>query len=432
MSILRHARRLALPRSTPGPRARRWALAALALAVGTARPARAMAPAAQRKGPIEIEWRGEVHHADALPDGLEPGARAAIESWAPWMEAQRYRGGLSADGRVLLLVPARSKIAKRLDLIERTSAHFDQALPLPKRRLAADKTPEPGNPAPEPAGPDGGTPADAAQTQDPAPQKPADGSWSYSWSDDGPPRETETAVVLELGDRSDQALVIRHLAKEHPYLSAFPAETVSGFSLERPLVASWLANEPENEEWSPDAELVHRTATLLFLRRFGQQPFWVQTGAAWNTEIALLDGVWCFPYRAEFIFAVEHSGWPTALGNMYAKRAKQPFRLDEVADWKRGTWDKDAALQSWGLAAWFATEHPGVLSEILEDLYEHRDKANRVDLGNGSWKRIPGWEVSVADQAAILERHLGPQVFEDVTEAFRNARRGALAKTRVR
>lgn len=391
-----------------------------------------MEPAAQRKGPVEIEWRGEVHHPDALPEGLEPGARAAIESWAPWMEAQRYRGGLSADGRVLLLVPARSKIAKRLDLIERTSAHFDQALPLPKRRRAADKTPEPGTPAPEPAGPDGETPADAAQTQDPAPQKPADGSWSYSWSDDGPPRETETAVVLELGDRKDQALVIRHLAKEHPYLGAFPAETVSGFSLERPLVASWLANEPENEEWSPDAELVHRTATLLFLRRFGQQPFWVQTGAAWHTEIALLDGVWCFPYRAEFIFAVEHSGWPTALGNMYAKRAKQPFRLEEVADWKRGTWDKDAALQSWGLAAWFATEHPGVLSEILEDLYEHRDKANRVDLGNGSWKRIPGWEVSVADQAAILERHLGPQVFEDVTEAFRNARRGALAKTRVR
>lgn len=391
-----------------------------------------MEPAAQRKGPVEIEWRGEVHHPDALPDSLSEGARAAIESWAPWMEAQRYRGGLSADGRVLLLVPARSKIAKRLDLVERTAAHFDRALPLPKRRRAAEdgKQQDPAEPAPE--GQNGGSPVDPAQSQGQSPEKPSDGSWSYTWSDDGPPRETETAVVLELGDRQDQALVIRHLAKEHPYLGAFPAETVSGFSLERPLVASWLANEPENEEWSPDAELVHRTATLLFLRRFGQQPFWVQTGAAWHTEIALLDGVWCFPYRAEFIFAVEHSGWPSALANMYTKRAKQPFRLDEVADWKRGTWDKDAALQSWGLAAWFATEHPGVLSEILEDLHEHRDQANRIDLGNGSWKRIPGWEASVADQAAILERHLGPQVFEDVTEAFRNARRSALAKTRVR
>ena len=391
-----------------------WVLAALAMSA----PAVVLTPHAnaQRRDEVEIEWRGKVHNPTSLPEGLSEGAQKAIATWAPWMEAQEYRGALNADGRVLLLVPARSKVTKRLALVERTAAHFDSVLPLPARRRAGE---------------DGAVP-EGPEAPEAPPQEPGDGSWTYTWTDDGAPRETETAVVLELGDRADQALVIRHLAKAHPYLGNFPAETVSGFSLERPLVASWLANEPENEEWSADAELVHRTATLLFLRRFGQQPFWVQTGAAWHTEIALLDGVWCFPYRAEFIFEVEHSGWPGMLAGLYTKRAKEPFRLAEVADWKRGTWNRDAAVQSWGLAAWFAAEHPGVLSEVLEDLHELRDRQNRVDLGDGAWKRIPGWEVPPPDQAAILERHLGPKVFETVTEAFRNARRGSLSKSRAR
>jgi len=407
------------------------------------------APSSTPTPKAEAMWLGKAHNLDKLPDTMPLSTRTTLAEWRSFLEGKGYRAWVAKDGRVVLLMPQRSKGDKRMELVERTLVAFDAVLPVPASRLESAAVPEVSAPAAPaaPAAPEGSkeagngegmarvTPQIETPPEDDLPPgavRAADGSWTYTWKEDGAAPDTETAVILELGKREDQRAVIAHLEKLHPYLGAFETGNLAGFSLERPLVAAWLANEPENEEWNPDAELVHRTATLLFLRRFGSQPFWLQTGFAWHLEIAIVGGIWCFPYRAEFIFAVEHTAWPANLESMFEKRAKQPFGLGEVAHWKRGTFDRSSATKSWGTAAWLATQRPAEFSAALEALRIHRDTNNRINLENGEWRRIPGWEVPQAVQAEVFERHFSPKIWAELTDAFRGARTGALAKTRAR
>lgn len=399
----------------------------LALAAPDARvePHAANGPAA-KKG-ATVVWRKKKHQVDALPEDMPAPAQEAVRMWADWCVEHDLHASLNDDGRVLLLTSARGRADKRLALVERTAKHVDAILPLP-----ASRTAPPGGQAP--AGDAGGDTDGAAGASDRSQDEGggSTGSRSWSWVDDGGPLETETAVIFELDTRADQAKVVEHLRESYPYLADFDASGLAGFSLERPLVAAWLAAEPENEEWNPDAELVHRTATLLFLRRFGRQPFWLQTGVAWQVEQALCGGVWCFPYRAEFVFAVEHTGWPERLAALFSGRDKRAFDVAVVANWKRGTFRADEALMAWGVAAWFASERPGVLSEVLEDLRRHRDANDRMETGEHSWQRIPGWEVPVEVQRETFERHTSPRLWTELTQAFERAKSAPWSKPKPR
>jgi hypothetical protein len=176
------------------------------------------------------------------------------------------------------------------------------------------------------------------------------------------------------------------------------------------------------EEWNPDNELVNRLAQLLLLRRFGQQPNWLLYGWAWTAEITLLDSVYCFPYRDEFVWATEHTAWPGMLRELFKRRASKPVRPEEFAGWPRGTYRDTEAKISWGVVDYLVRNRSADLPAMLEALRAYRDEHDREIVDGLTWQRRRNYVIPLEEQERMMDEHLGEDIWRDMTRWFRKDR----------
>jgi len=141
-------------------------------------------------------------------------------------------------------------------------------------------------------------------------------------------------------------------------------------------------------------------------------------GWAWTCEMRLLKGIWCYPYRDEFVFTVEHTSWGLDLRRMMKDRRGKPIASDELIGWRRGVWDGDAARIAWGLVDHLLREHPAEVPRFLEELRLWRDEHDRIENGDGTWRRDPAFVIPADVQREALERAFGDDLFEKVSRAF--------------
>lgn len=389
----------------------RTTMIALVLAAG----ATAMGGTA-RGDEVLVRHDGRPYPIDELPEELGEAPRAAALAWAAWCAENEYRMELDESGRVLLITATKSKKASKLmRLVDKTTKRFDELLPPPPPvTKAADGAPEDGA-----GGADGGDAAGDDENEVDGEGESGD-EWflpETQWGTGTTPLDTETAVLFVLRDPRDQGKLLDELAAQHDYLAGWArgAKDLIGFVLESPLVGAYLENAPILEEWRPENELVHRLTELLFLRRFGRQPWWIQQGVAWTLEHDLEKGMYCFPYRNEFVYAVEHDAWPDSVRNLYKRKGKEvaPLDLELLSKWNRGSFQSVPAWTSFGATYYLIHEHGDALPAFLLDLRAYRDAHERKDNGDGTWTRIIDYEIP---REALLERmqaHFGADVLTD-------------------
>lgn len=382
-------------------------------------------------GGAPVRWKGKEFTSESLPADLPASARQAVIAWSSWAEKGGYRCDFDAQGRLMLVTNAKSsRQAEQVKLVAKAVTWVDRVLPAPDRKsvVAPPKNePAPKKPpsaAPIPEDPESAPPAVAP----PTPARETKGKTTGAtkpWGTGSIEPDTETAVLVIVDGEEDYGGLVDHLAASHAYLRpwAESARKQTGFTLEQPLVGAFVVGAAVQEEWDEGHEILNRAVQLLTLRRFGQQPNWIVQGIAWSAEMAHDGTVYCFPYRDEFVFTVEHGGWPDDLRAMFKDRAQKPIEIGEVAGWQRGTWDGTAAKCSWGLVE-HLLKAPGKLSAAMEELRQVRDADNRRPSGPGTWERIPNWEVPADRQLAVLERSFGANVLELATQSFASLRGG--------
>ena len=366
--------------------------------------------------PAPMHWKGKRLALDSLPPELPPAARAALEAWQPWCSDHAYRLDLESSGKVLVLSrDSNSRIDQQLEFVEAVLARFALELPPPAARLPV---PEPGAPAPEPAP----VAKDVPRPEDPEDPDGGDHPWKLTstkpaertsaapktttWGAQGMAPDSQTVVLCLVRDQDDFVMLLRHLARTYPYLAAWTdaARANQGFVLGEPCIGAYLELPEGVEEWNPDNELVHRVARLLALDRYGELPNWFLLGYAWQQEIALLKGVYCFPWRDEFVWATEHGGWPSAVKARYAKARLAPA---DFMNFRRGKYVDEMAKASWAMTAFLVTREREKLPALLEELRVRREVGARVQDGPNTWRKDPDYEVPLGEQVKLFQKHLG-------------------------
>jgi hypothetical protein len=380
----------------------------------------------------DVHWGARRLDPGALPAELPERARAALEAWHPWASGHAYRLDLDASGR--LLVVSRSSNDRAPALLELACTvltRFDRELPAPAVRLQAPdplvaaKPKEPEKPKPaagekplpeDPEDPEGSHPWKLAPPK-PAPVTSAPLVVS-KWGSHGAPLDTETMTLFIVTDQDDFESLLKDLAARFAYLETWAreAEALQGFVLGDPLCAAYLERPDGVEEWDPDHELVNRFARLCLLRRFGELPNWFAQGYAWHMEIALKGAVYCFPWRDEFVFATEHSGWPQAVRERYAK---ERLEARHFMGWRRGKYLDAEAKASWGTSEYLLTKEGERLPALLEELRVFREEHGRIQDDPLSWRRDLDYEIPVNEQHKLFVKVLGPQYLERATVFLR-------------
>lgn len=379
--------------------------------------------------PAPIHWKEKRLALDALPSELPPAARAALQAWHPWCSDHAYRLDLEASGKVLVLSRASNdRIDQELELVEAVLARFAVELPPPAARLPV---PEPGAEAPPPApvakdtplpedpeDPDGGDHPWKLTSTKPA-ERTSAAPKTTTWGAQGVEPDTQTVVLCLVRDQDDFVLLLRHLAETYPYLAAWTeaARANQGFVLGEPCIGAYLERPDGVEEWNADNELVHRVARLLALDRYGELPNWFLLGYAWQQELALLKGVYCFPWRDEFVWATEHGGWPAAVKSRYSRARLAPA---DFMNFRRGKYVDEMAKASWAMTAWLVTRERARLPALLEELRVLREVQARVPDGPGRWRKDPDHEVPLAEQVKLFQKHLGADYLARATAFVRD------------
>jgi hypothetical protein len=361
-------------------------------------------PALPRPDQLTVRWKDKDVQPDAIATELGPQPRAAVESWAPYALEHGYRMFLTEDGRVLLLAPERNKSARdERGLIEKTCKYVDAILPAP-----AEEEPEP---QPEPPADGGGE---------------GEGAWetTWSWGAGEWRRDAETAVLVQARNAEDYAAAVESLAQRFDYLRGWvdSAKQYTGASLEAPLAAIWLLADDDLEEWNPRNELVHRLATLLVLRRFDRQPAWILQGLAWHVEHELLGAHYCFPWRHEYVYEVEHTRWAIMLRDAHAQTDE--LRMQDVAALSRGDFRIEHAQNAWGAMTFLVREHPVALPAFLESVRALQAEQGVIHHDDGTWETVPGYEPSPEDQLRLLREAAGEDVLVELLAHYRSGKAG--------
>lgn len=378
----------------------------------------ALAALAGAEEKVPITWLQKKFTPEALPKELGEGPRQAIAAWQAWAAKLGYRFDLDAAARVMLVTPRdNSRGEARMKVIARTVAWFDALLPAPARAAGETVATTPGE-AREPQGipedPESPPPGAPPTRESPRETKPV---VIQSWGTGSIEPDTQTAVMLVLDDQRDYQSVLDFLARSKPFLEGWveKAREHTGFVMEDPLCGAYLENADGQEEWNPDHELCDRVAQMMLLRRFGQQPYWLVQGFAWEAEMAYDGSIWCYPYRTEFVFTAEHSAWPSDLRAMFKDRAQKPLQMVELATLQRGRYDGTAARFAWGLVHYLALSSPAKLPAMLEDMRVFRDGHNQRKTGESTWVRIDGYEIPLDRQLEFLRKHAGADVMKSAS-----------------
>lgn len=372
-------------------------------------------------GNVTITWKDATFAPSKLPAELPESARAAVEEWDDWAKKHEYRMTIDPAARLVLVTPAERSIhEKQSEILARTAKWFDELLPVPDRTpIVKASEAETSKPAPEkppdvipedPESPPVGAPP-------PKPAKTEVAKKPTSWGAASLKPDSQTGVMLVIRDEKEFGTALDELGKTHAYLKDWLAlaRKNTGFVLEQPLCGAYIENASGQEEWSPDHELLNRIAQMLLLSRFGQLPNWLVQGVAWEAEMAFDQSIWCFPYRDEFVYTVEHAAWPTEVKNKFKDRAKDPLKMDEFATWKRGTYEHDAAQTSWGVVHYLATQHKAKFSQTLEEFRQTFDVQNRKPKPDGTWERIKDFQLPASAQLKILTKYTDADFLKKAT-----------------
>lgn len=368
-----------------------------------------------------VTWNGVSHAVDKLPAEMPLPAKVAIDQWSAWAVKHGYRLTLGPDGRVLFV--SATSVTAQMELAQRTLTFFDEHLPAPPREKIAARPLSAGG------GRGGGIPEDPDDVIPEDPEDEHSGSesleralygWSEQWGAGSQELDRDTITLMVIDGESDYSDAIDHLATLAPYLEEWTenARENLGFVLEKPMCGAWVLGGEGQEEWSPDAELVHRLSELLLARRFGRQPYWLSQGWAWYAETELRGAIYCYPYRNEFVYVVEHTAWPHDVKKLAAELGE--FDIEMIASLVRGEWNGRAARFAFGAVAYLASAHADALPRVLEELRLAWDEGNRTDLGGGDWRRDQKWEVPLAEQIEILRAHTGSDVLAKFVESLRD------------
>jgi len=230
------------------------------------------------------------------------------------------------------------------------------------------------------------------------------------------------AEILELRNLEDARSLRRYITERQAWFDARDDSSLVGFVIPRPLLGAWVREVPGQEEWRPANELVNRLTQLVVLRRVGQLPFWIEQGLAWTVEQEVEGSIYCFPYRAEFVWASEHDRWDRRVRSLMAERRMKVVDLGTLASWPRATFDAESALLAWGVVHRIAREHPAQFPSILRELADLHEKQRWKKNPDGSEVTDPTYELPLEDQTRVLEKHLGEDFLEEISAALRGRR----------
>lgn len=371
---------------------------------------------------VTVTFKGKTFTADTLPAELSPEQRATVNRYTLWAAGAGYRMDFDAQGRVLLVTHKnRSGLSSAKSVVGKAETWFDTVLPAPERKPAEE--PKTGDGATRPASAPLPEDPEAKIVRDTPPAAPAAPAAQTAWGSGSIVPDTHVAVLFIVKNAEDYASLLDVMATETRYLKDWVehARKFTGFTLEDPLAGAYIENAEGQEEWNGDHELMNRTAQLLTLRRFGQQPNWVVQGIAWECEMAADNNVYCFPFRSEFVFAAEHGAWPNEV-KLLLKDMNRAVDVVDLTKWKRGTYEGKSAKLAWGVTHHLLGQGPGKLSAALEDLRVARNEKDRRSTGPNSWERIPGFELLPDAQSAVLEARFGADVFKEASNSMRTGR----------
>lgn len=343
-----------------------------------------------------LSWRGRSYELDELPAELPAETLDAIDLWGDWAFSREYVMAASEDGTVLLVHALKKRtLARHMERIDETVEGFGEMFPGTSFDFVAG--------APLPGGDLG--------ERETAVMRP------------GPERHGPRAAMLFHLENVEHYHELLDRARElNPWLGSWveTAKRTAGCHIEDPLLAVWREDVKGQEEYDVQNEIVHRLAHLLVLRRFGQQPYWLQMGVAWNLENDVRGNIYVFPYRNGFVSIGEHGDWDNDLKRMFKK--SKTLSIEDVALLHRGVYESNAARTAFGTVAFLAQHRPGALSGIMEDLRIIREDKGILREGN-RWQLIPDFEVSAADQAAVFQHHAGEALWDELLKFFQKGKR---------
>ena len=238
------------------------------------------------------------------------------------------------------------------------------------------------------------------------------------------PSDEGVLVLLQPKNDEEYGQLLEVVVEGERYLQAWKdsARRLPGFTISRPAVAMWIELLDGQEEFDIRNELVHRLAHLAIARRFGELPYWLQTGLSWLVEEELLGAIYCFPYRDEFVWATEHTSWDKDLAREFKKAKGSDSYFAGLAAWKRGSYRSDEARQAFGMARFLMEHHREDTPQLLSNLFHLRATKGVKSAGRG-WELIPGWEPDAKDQRAEFERVLGEGILSEAAKSFAKGKR---------
>jgi len=231
-----------------------------------------------------------------------------------------------------------------------------------------------------------------------------------------PPGDSTPPVPIVCVKSKDYPALLDYVTARHEKVKQWAgaaARKVAGFVLSDPLLAAWIEDPQGVTEWLPYNELVHRTAQLMIRREYPHLPDWLLLGLAWHTEDEVCRSVYCFPHRAGFVFATEHTDWGLWLANRFKARRRKKNKLPpclqmtEFADWfprKDGGFSTGKAYISFGVARYLVRQRAKSLPELEKKLNDAVEKGSKVKLSDTKWTTNPDYQLPVDEQLALLEK----------------------------
>ncbi len=336
----------------------------------------------------------------------------------PWADDHGYRAITFEADRVTLYVHASPKI-KQDKLESRYAPRMQKTLDFLEQILPSnDATAIPSSPRPSDA------------RREPRDLRPAEHK-RLRGDDSSARRDPETKIVttsedpleiIEIQDLEHARSLREFIAAQHPWFRVGSDADLVGFVISQPRLGAWVREVPGQEEWNADNELVNRLAQTVVHRRLGQLPFWLEQGLAWTVENEVEGSIYCFPFRAEFVYASEHRNWDRRLRAELRKTRDREIDFASLVAWSRGSFDKEASLLAWGVVDHLARRESASLHAIAKELAERHEKQRWQKMPDGSERTDPNYELPLEDQLEVFRKHLGEDFLASLGSELRSKR----------
>lgn len=343
---------------------------------------------------LSITWKGDSLSLEQLEaQAPSPGPLAKqLGRYESWVQKHEYHVALSDDGRVILMTHSAKASKSRMKLVEASLLAFDKLM-APPNREGSDES-----------------------------------FLTAGWGVGQHRPDSQPVVLIEVQKPSQYHSLCSDLGSMSERLEswAMTATHSPSFAQETVAAAAWQsapAGYEIGEVWRSENELVNSLARLLLHRSYGPQPTWLRLAASWQIEMEVLDGLYCFPYRKDFIAIDSHDGWEKVLNREFKKRKKEPLAHAEFASWKRNTWDDTHARLAWGFVEFLAKHKPEVLPAIAEEFRQIYKKGSIITSDNVNWRSNPSYQIPVDEQFSVLISEGGEDLYGEASNFLRKWKR---------